>query len=91
MTEARIYIVLLVGATVKSLGGEFLRVIAPYAKNIWVAGRSPERCVSIGTPLGVNGLSTDNTIGLIDSRRPSMKLSSGSLVPSLQSTSCNLT
>lgn len=35
--------VLLVGATVKSLGGEFLRVVAPYAKSIWVAGRSKER------------------------------------------------
>lgn len=32
--------VLLVGATVKSLGGEFLRNIAPYAKTIWVAGRT---------------------------------------------------
>lgn len=35
--------VLLVGATVKSLGAEFLRVIAPYAKNIWVLGRTVER------------------------------------------------
>lgn len=37
--------VLLVGATVNSLGGEFLRVVAPYAKTIWVAGRSSERQV----------------------------------------------
>lgn len=35
--------VLLVGATVGSLGAEFLRVVAPYAKTVWVAGRSPER------------------------------------------------
>lgn len=36
-------LVFLVGATINSLGGEFFRVIAPYAKNIWVAGRSKER------------------------------------------------
>lgn len=34
------FTVLLVGATVNSLGGEFLRNIAPYAKTIWVAGRT---------------------------------------------------
>lgn len=47
--------VLLVGATVKSLGAEFLRVVAPYAKNIWVAGRSIERFVVLALALVVRG------------------------------------
>lgn len=36
-------IVFITGATVGSLGGEFVKAVAPYADTIWVAGRAPER------------------------------------------------
>ena len=34
------FLVVITGATLNSLGGEFAQVIAPYAENIWVLGRS---------------------------------------------------
>lgn len=56
--------VLLVGATIKSLGAEFLRVIVPYAKTIWVAGRNKER-LQASVDAAVKGLSKKAEIKIV--------------------------
>lgn len=34
--------VLITGATINSLGAEFVRVMVPLADTVWIAGRTPE-------------------------------------------------
>ncbi|KAF8303426.1 NAD(P)-binding protein [Clavulina sp. PMI_390] len=58
--------ILLVGATVGSLGGEFLRVIAPYAKAIWFLSHTKARMQQV----------VDNAFKALEpnAHRPAMKL-----------------